>query len=75
MLIVEDADNMVNCVCGTTYTFNNNDLKMIMPGTFAVQCPNCHQLSYVVTEFKVKKYNEPIEVEGVVVDEDIQEAC
>lgn len=69
MLIVEDADNMIDCGCGTTYTFNEKDLHLLTNGLFGVICPNCGQISYVVTEIKLKKYNEPIEVEGVVVDE------
>lgn len=66
MLIIDNIENLIECPCGTAYIFNEKDLRLVMNGMFAVTCPKCGQISYVVPEVKFKKYNEPMEIKGEV---------
>ena len=66
MQIIDNVENLTHCGCGTSYTFNEKDLRLVMNGMFAVACPKCGQMSYVVTDIKFKKYNEPMEMKGEI---------
>lgn len=69
MQIVDNIENLIECPCGTAYTFNEKDLRMVNIGTLGVACPKCGQMSFVVTETKLKVIKEPIEIKGEIVDE------
>lgn len=66
MLIIDNIENLIECSCGTAFTFNEKDLRMVNVGMLGVACPKCGKISYVVNETKLKVVKEPIEVKGEI---------
>lgn len=65
MLIIDNIENLIECSCGTAYTFNEKDL-LFNAGMFGVVCPKCGQITFVVNEVKLKAVKEPIEIKGEI---------